>query len=294
MEGKALLFKEFADVDAYPIVLDTQDTEHIVSTIKNIAPTFAGINLEDISAPRCFEIEERLKSELDIPVFHDDQHGTAIVVLAGIINALRITERNREELKVTVNGSGASGVAVTKLLLLYGFKNIVVCDSKGVISSERTDLNISKSELLKITNPEDISGTLTDAVKDANIFIGLSAAGALTEDMIRTMSRNPIIFALANPVPEIMPDRAKHAGAMVVATGRSDFPNQVNNVLAFPGVFRGALDNRVTDITDQMKINAAKAIADCVDRSELDTEKIIPSPLDKSVAQKVADRIVSE
>ncbi len=293
MEGKALLFKEFAGVDAYPIVLGTQDTEEIIKTIKLIAPTFGGINLEDISAPRCFEIEERLKKELDIPVFHDDQHGTAIVVLAGIINALKIIKKEKSMLRVVINGSGASGTATARHLFNFGIKNIVLCDSKGIISRDRTDLNDFKKGLLQFTNPANISGELKDALSGADMFLGLSVAGALKPEWIGLMNNDPIIFALANPVPEIMPDVAKEQGALIVATGRSDFPNQVNNVLAFPGIFKGALANKVVNITDEMKLNASMVIAGCVSTEELSIEKIIPSPLDKSVAQKVADRVVS-
>ncbi|MDD3646022.1 MAG: NADP-dependent malic enzyme [Candidatus Gracilibacteria bacterium] len=290
MEGKCALFKEFAGVNAFPIVLDTQDTEEIIKTIKDISITFGGINLEDFSAPRCFEIENRLKAELNIPVFHDDQHGTAIVVLAGLINALKITGKDKSDLKVVVNGLGAAGTAIIKLLKLYGVGNIVVCDSKGIVSSSRTDLNKEKQEILKVTNNDNICGDLSSAVKGRDLFIGVSAPGVLTGEMVRTMNPDPIIFAMANPTPEIMPDEAKKAGAKIIATGRSDFHNQLNNVLVFPGIFKGALQNRVTKITEEHKIKAAVALAAYVENPTVDC--IIPSPLDKNVANIIASVII--
>lgn len=289
MEGKCILFKEFAGVDAFPICLDTQDTEEIIKTVKYLAPVFGGINLEDISAPRCFEIEERLKKELDIPVMHDDQHGTATVVLAGLINALKVRNSKKEEVKITVNGSGAAGQAVIKLLLDYGFKNIIVCDREGIIYEGRANLNSEKEKLAKLTNQSKIQGGLMDAVKDADIFIGVSAPGILTEEMVKTMAQKPIVFALANPVPEIMPNIAKSAGALVVATGRSDYPNQINNVLAFPGIFRGALDNKVKQITDTMLIRAAENLASLV--SQPTSDLVLPNPFDKEVMKAVAKAI---
>lgn len=290
MEGKAILFKEFGGVDAFPICLDTQDTEEIIKTVKFIAPNFAGINLEDISAPRCFEIEERLKAELDIPVMHDDQHGTAVVVLAGLINSLKLRGLNNEEAKVVINGAGAAGIAVCKLLLRYGFKNIMICDSVGIIYEGRKEgMNAAKEEIAKMTNLLKMAGSLSDAVRGADIFAGMSAPGVLTGEMVKTMNEKPIVFALANPVPEIMPDEAKEAGAFIVATGRSDFPNQVNNVLAFPGIFRGALDNRVRQITDEMLMRAAEALASAV--ADPTAENILPNTLDKSVGRKVAEAI---
>ncbi|GAB4140465.1 MAG: malate dehydrogenase [Patescibacteria group bacterium] len=288
MEGKALLFKEFAGVDAYPIVLSTQNVEEIIAVVKAIAPTFGGINLEDISGPRCFEIEERLKVELDIPVFHDDQHGTAIVVLAALINSLKLSGKEKEKIKVVVSGSGAAGVAITKLLLKFGVKNILMTDSKGILSKDRTDLNSEKIKMLEWTNFENVSGSIEDAMKNADVFVGVSVAGVLKPEMVQKMNEKPIIFAMANPVPEIMPDVAKEAGAFIVGTGRSDFPNQINNVLAFPGIFRGALDNNVKQITDDMKISAAKAIANYLSEDEISVDKIIPSPLDKGVAVAVS------
>jgi malate dehydrogenase (oxaloacetate-decarboxylating) len=289
MEGKCVLFKEFAGVDAFPICLDTQDEEEIIKTIKYLAPVFGGINLEDISAPRCFNIESRLKAELNIPVMHDDQHGTATVVLAGLINAIKLRSSNKEEVKIVVNGAGAAGLAITDLLLKYGFKNIVVCDSKGAIYSGRETLNSEKEKIATLTNLEGAKGSLSEIIKDVDIFIGVSVAGALTEDMVRAMNDRPIIFALANPVPEIMPDLAKSAGAFVVATGRSDFPNQLNNVLAFPGIFRGALDNKVPQITDEMLVKVAENLAALV--IEPNPELILPSPFDKTVAPAVARAI---
>ena len=292
MEGKAVLFKEFGGVNAVPICLDTQDTEEIIKAVTYLAPTFGGINLEDISAPRCFEIEERLNATLDIPVFHYDQHGTAIVVLAGIINALKVIGyKKKEECKIVVNGAGAAGVAITKLLLSYGFKTAILCDRKGAISSERDDLNSSKKEMLSITNPNDEKGKLADVIKNADIFIGVSGPGTLTPDMVRTMNKDSIIFAMANPVPEIMPDEAKVAGARVVGTGRSDFPNQVNNVVAFPGIFKGALEGRARQITEEMKLAAALAIADLVPEDKLSEDNVMPEAFDPQVAVKVAEAV---
>ncbi|MCK5027502.1 MAG: NADP-dependent malic enzyme [Candidatus Pacebacteria bacterium] len=287
MEGKAILFKEFGGIDAFPIAVDSQDTEDIIKTAKMIAPGFGGINLEDISAPRCFEIEERLKEELDIPVFHDDQHGTAVVVLAGLMNALKLKEKTLEETKVVVVGAGAAGTATTKLLLKAGVKDMIVLDSKGTIYEGRVEgMNSTKEELAKVTNRKKLRGDIHEALKGADVFIGVSRAGLLNEEDIKNMNSDPIIFAMANPVPEIEPELAKKAGAFVVATGRSDHPNQVNNVLAFPGIFRGALDCRATDITDEMKMIAAEAIASCVEKPTPD--EIIPSAFDKNVAKKVA------
>lgn len=289
MEGKAVLFKKFASVDAIPIVLNTQDTEEIITAVKAIAPTFGGINLEDISAPRCFEIEQRLKEELSIPVFHDDQHGTAIVTLAGMINACKLTNRNLHDLTVVVNGSGAAGVAIVNLLFVAGVKEVMMCDSKGIIHNERTNLNSVKQEMAKLTNFSQRKGNLSDAVKDSDIFIGVSAPGVLTQEMIKTMKDDPIIFAMANPIPEIMPEEAKAAGAYIVATGRSDFPNQVNNVLAFPGLFRGALDVRMSTLSTEMFIKVAEAIADCVE--DISVDKIIPGPFDSRVPSRVAEAV---
>jgi len=289
MEGKALLFKEFGNVDAFPICLDTQDTEEIIETVKRIAPSFGGVNLEDISAPQCFEIEERLRAELDIPVFHDDQHGTAIVALAGLTNAVTITGRRFEDLRIVISGAGAAGVAIAKILLSQGVEDVVAVDSRGIISSTREGLNDSKKRLLELTNPDDINGTLADAMKGRDVFIGVSAPGIVSKEMVQSMAKDPIVFAMANPVPEIMPDLAKEAGAAVVATGRSDFPNQVNNVLAFPGIFRGALDVRANDITDKMKLAAARALAEHVQNPTPD--RIIPDALDKGVAKVVAEAV---
>jgi len=289
MEWKCNLFKEFAGVNAFPIVLNTQDTEEIINIVKNISITFGWINLEDISAPRCFEIEERLKKELNIPVFHDDQHGTAIVVLAWLINSLKIVWKKKEDLKVVVNGLGAAWTAIVKLLNLYWVKDIVVCDSKWIISKKRTDLNPAKQEILAITNKEDISWTLKDAIVNRDLFIWVSAPNVLTQDMVKTMAKDPIIFAMANPIPEIMPEDAKKAWAKIVATWRSDYPNQLNNVLVFPWLFKWALKNRVVQITDEHKLQAAQALADYVKNPTVD--KIIPSPLDKNVADVVASVI---
>ena len=291
MEGKAVLFKEFGGVNAVPICLDTQDTEEIIKAVKYIVPGFGGINLEDISAPRCFEIEERLKKELNIPVFHDDQHGTAIVVLAASINALKVTGKKKEDCKIVVNGAGAAGVAISKLLLKYGFGSVTLCDSRGIVSADRTDLNDTKKEMLKITNPENRSGKLADAVVGTDIFVGVSAPGVLTRDMIKTMNADPIIFAMANPVPEIMPDEAKAAGARIVGTGRSDFPNQINNVVAFPGIFRGALEARAPQITEEMKLAAAEAIAAAVPADKLCEDYIMPEAFDTNVRDSVAEAV---
>ncbi|HRY82310.1 MAG TPA: NADP-dependent malic enzyme [Candidatus Moranbacteria bacterium] len=287
MEGKALLLKELGGVDAIPIVLNTQDTEEIIKTIKNLSPTFGGINLEDICAPRCFEIEERLKKELDIPVFHDDQHGTAIVVLAGLINALKVVGKNISKIKIVISGSGAAGIAIAKLLIKYGAKNIIMIDRVGIIYKERDGgLNDSKKEIAKITNPENVRGNIRDALTEADVFIGVSAPNILTEEDISKMNKKAIVFAMANPVPEITPERAASGGAYIIATGRSDFPNQLNNVLAFPGIFRGALDNNVKKITDEHKIKVARAIASLIKTPK--SGKIIPEALDKRVAKKVA------
>lgn len=288
MEGKAVLFKEFGGVNAVPICLDTQDTEEIIRTIVNIAPAFGGINLEDISAPRCFEIESRLKELLDIPVFHDDQHGTAIVVLAGIINAVKVTRKKKEDCRIVVNGAGSAGVAITKLLLTYGFPHITMCDINGIISEQSQNLNWMQKEMAQVTNLEKRTGTLTDALKGADIFIGVSAPGIVTQDMVSSMNENAILFAMANPVPEIMPDLAKAAGAKVVGTGRSDFPNQVNNVVAFPGIFKGALEGRASQITEEMKLAAAEAIAGLVPEEELNEDNILPQAFDPRVADTVS------
>ena len=293
MEGKAVLFKEFGGVNAVPICLDTQDTEEIIRTVVNIAPAFGGINLEDISAPRCFEIEARLKELLDIPVFHDDQHGTAIVVLAGIINAMKVTGKKKEEARVVVNGAGSAGVAITKLLLTYGFPHVTMCDINGIITEGAGHLNWMQQEMAKVTNLEHQTGSLADALRGADIFVGVSAPGIVTEEMVASMNRDGILFAMANPVPEIMPDLAKKAGARVVGTGRSDFPNQVNNVLAFPGIFRGALEGRATQITEEMKLAAAHAIAGLVPDGELGEENILPEAFDPRVADAVS-RAVKE
>ena len=293
MEGKAVLFKEFGGVNAVPICLDTQDTEEIIKTVVNIAPAFGGINLEDISAPRCFEIESRLKELLDIPVFHDDQHGTAIVVLAGIINAMKVTGKKKEDVQVVVNGAGSAGVAITKLLLTYGFPHVTMCDINGIIGEHSENLNWMQREMAEVTNLEKKTGTLADALKGADIFVGVSAPGIVTKEMVSSMNRDPILFAMANPVPEIMPDLAREAGARVVGTGRSDFPNQVNNVVAFPGIFRGALEGRATQITEEMKLAAAHAIAGLVPEEELNEENILPEAFDPRVAD-VVSRAVKE
>jgi len=287
MEGKCVLFKEFAWVDAFPIIVDTQDVEEFISTVKHIADTFGGINLEDIAAPRCFEIEDRLKAELDIPVMHDDQHGTAIVVLAGLINALKVTGKQKEDIKVVLNGAGAAGVAIAKLLHLYGVRHFISCDSKGIISRNREGLDISKQKLLEFTNQDNIDGTLADAMRGADVFIWVSAAGALTLEMAKTMNSDAIVFAMANPIPEIMPEIARAAGIRIIGTGRSDYPNQVNNVLVFPWVFKWVLQYRKREITDEMKIRAAEAIASYVTNPTEDM--ILPNPLDKGVADVVAE-----
>lgn len=292
MEGKAVLFKEFGNVNAVPICLDTQDTEEIIKTVINIAPAFGGINLEDISAPRCFEIEERLKKALNIPVFHDDQHGTAIVVLAGIINALKVTGKRKEECRVIVNGAGSAGVAITKLLLTYGFTNIIMCDKSGILSKNSPDLNWMQKQMVEVTNLGGESGTLADALKGADIFVGVSAPGIVSEEMVASMNKDAILFAMANPVPEIMPDLAKAAGAKVVGTGRSDFPNQVNNVVAFPGIFKGALEGRATQITEEMKLAAANAIASLVADDELNENNILPEAFDPRVADVVSHAVM--
>ena len=291
MEGKAVLFKEFGGVNAVPICLDTQDTEEIIKTVVNIAPAFGGINLKDISAPRCFEIESRLKELLDIPVFHDDQHGTAIVVLAGIINALKVTGKKMEECKVVVNGAGSAGVAITKLLLTYGFPDITMCDINGIISESSPNLNWMQQEMAKLTNLSGAAGTLADALKGADIFVGVSAPNIVTKEMVASMNPDAILFAMANPVPEIMPDLAKEAGAKVVGTGRSDFPNQVNNVIAFPGIFKGALEGRATQITEEMKLATAKAIAGLVSDEELNENNILPEAFDPRVADVVSKAV---
>ena len=288
MEGKALLFKHFANVDAVPVVLDVHDTEEIIATIKAIAPSFGAINLEDIAAPKCFEIEERLKAELDIPVFHDDQHGTAVVVLAGLINAAKLTGRNLTDCKFVVIGAGAAGTAIIKLLHLYGARNIVAVDSRGIVGASRTDLNAEKTALLEYVDASQ-TGSIDDAITGADVFIGVSRAGLLTPELVQKMAEDPIIFALANPVPEIMPDVAQEAGVAIIATGRSDFPNQVNNSLAFPGIFRGALDNGVKKITDQHKLAAAKALAGLVENPTID--KIIPTAFDAGVVEAVSSVI---
>lgn len=293
MEGKAVLFKEFGGVNAVPICLDTQDTEEIIKAVTYLAPGFGGINLEDISAPRCFEIEERLKAALDIPVFHDDQHGTAIVVLAGIINALKITGKEKTACKVVVNGAGSAGVAITKLLLTYGFSNIIMCDKTGIISKQTEGLNWMQEKMAQVTNPAGETGTLADALKQADIFVGVSAPGIVTKEMVASMNKDSILFAMANPVPEIMPDLAKEAGAKIVGTGRSDFPNQINNVVAFPGIFKGALEGRALQITEEMKLAAAHAIAGLVPDEELNETNIMPEAFDPKVAEAVAEAVKS-
>lgn len=291
MEGKAILFKEFGGVNAVPICLDTQDTEEIIRCVAAIAPAYGGINLEDISAPRCFEIEERLKEILDIPVFHDDQHGTAIVVLAGIINGLKIVKKTKEACRIVVNGAGSAGVAITKLLLSYGFSQITMCDKSGILSKETKGLNWMQKQMVEVTNLEGQTGTLADAMKGADIFVGVSAPGIVTEEMVASMNPDSILFAMANPVPEIMPDLAKAAGARVVGTGRSDFPNQVNNVVAFPGIFKGVLEGRGTQITEEMKLAAAHAIAGLVSEEELNEDNILPDAFDERVAQVVSEAV---
>ncbi|MDD3172627.1 MAG: NADP-dependent malic enzyme [Herbinix sp.] len=291
MEGKAVLFKEFGGVNAVPICLDTQDTEEIIKTIVAIAPAFGGINLEDISAPRCFEIEERLKELLDIPVFHDDQHGTAIVVLAAAINALKVTGKNKENCKVVVNGAGSAGIAISKLLLTYGFSHLTLCDRNGIISKDYDNLNWMQEQMLKVTNLDNKNGTLADALVGADLFVGVSAPNIVTKDMVASMNKDSILFAMANPTPEIMPDLAKEAGAKVVATGRSDFPNQVNNVVAFPGIFKGALEGRATQITEEMKLAAAQAIAGLVDDKDLNENNIMPQAFDPRVSDLVSNAV---
>ncbi|MDO5338627.1 MAG: NADP-dependent malic enzyme [Eubacteriales bacterium] len=292
MEGKAVLFKEFGNVNAVPICLDTQDTEEIIKTVVNIAPAFGGINLEDISAPRCFEIETRLKELLDIPVFHDDQHGTAIVVLAGIINGLKVTGKTKEDCQVVVNGAGSAGVAITKLLLTYGFKHVTMCDKSGILSKTSEGLNWMQQSMMEVTNLENKTGSLADALRGADIFVGVSAPNIVTADMVKTMNKDAIIFAMANPVPEIMPDVAKAAGARVVGTGRSDFPNQVNNVIAFPGIFKGALEGRARQITEDMKLAAALAIANLVPDDEVSDVNILPEAFDPRVADVVSKAVI--
>ncbi len=291
MEGKCVLFKEFGNVNAVPVCLDTQDTEEIILTIKNIAPAFGGINLEDISAPRCFEIEERLKEILTIPVFHDDQHGTAIVVLAGIINGLRVTGRKKEDCRVVVNGAGSAGIAITKLLLTYGFTQITMCDREGIIGKDYPGLNWMQKKMTEVTNLENKSGSLADALKGADIFVGVSAPNIVTPEMVASMNSDSILFAMANPVPEIMPDAAKAAGARIVGTGRSDFPNQVNNVIAFPGIFKGALEGRAAQITEEMKLAAAEALAALVSDEELCDDFIMPEAFDPRVAETVSKAV---
>lgn len=292
MEGKAVLFKEFGNVNAVPVCLDTQDTEEIIKTVVNIAPAFGGINLEDISAPRCFEIETRLKELLDIPVFHDDQHGTAIIVLAGIINGLKVTGKTKEDCQVVVNGAGSAGVAITKLLLTYGFKHVTMCDKSGILSKASEGLNWMQQSMMEVTNLENKTGSLADALRGADIFVGVSAPNIVTADMVKTMNKDAIIFAMANPVPEIMPDVAKAAGAKVVGTGRSDFPNQVNNVIAFPGIFKGALEGRARQITEDMKLAAALAIANLVPDDEVSDVNILPEAFDPRVADVVSKAVI--
>jgi malate dehydrogenase (oxaloacetate-decarboxylating) len=291
MEGKAILFKEFAGVDAFPICLDTKNVDEIVNAVRLIAPTFGGINLEDIGAPRCFEVEEKLKKLIDIPVFHDDQHGTAIVVLAGVINALKVVNKKLEDIKVVINGAGAAGTAIAKLLLSSGVKNLIACDKVGILYRGMEKIDDAKEALAEITNPDNIKGSLSDALIGADLFVGVSAPGILTPEMVKSMNKDAIIFAMANPTPEIMPDQAKAAGARVVGTGRSDFPNQVNNVLAFPGIFRGALDVRAKEINEEMKLAAAYAIASMIKDEDVNENNVIPSALDKTVAANVAEAI---
>ena len=293
MEGKAVLFKEFGNVNAVPICLDTQDTEEIIKAVTYLAPGFGGINLEDISAPRCFEIEERLKATLDIPVFHDDQHGTAIVVLAGIINALKVVNKKKDDCRVVVNGAGSAGVAITKLLLTYGFTNVIMCDKVGILSKDTEGLNWMQEKMVQVTNLANETGTLADAMKGADIFVGVSAPGIVSKEMVASMNKDSILFAMANPVPEIMPDLAKEAGAKVVGTGRSDFPNQVNNVVAFPGIFKGALEGRAKQITEEMKLAAANALAGLVSDEELNENNILPEAFDPRVADVVANAVKS-
>lgn len=291
MEGKSILFKEFADVDAFPIVLDTKDVDEIVETIIRIAPSFGAINLEDISAPRCFEIERRLKKKLDIPVFHDDQHGTAIVTLAAIINSLKVTSKKLDEIKVVMSGAGSAGTAIAKLLINSGVKNIIVCNRSGALCRDGKLKNNAEKDLAEITNKERLTGSLEDVIKEADVFIGVSAPKVLTKDMVKSMNKDAIVFAMANPEPEIYPELAKEAGARIVGTGRSDFSNQINNVLAFPGIFRGALDAKATDINEEMKVAAAKAIAGCIKDDELKEDYIIPKAFDKNVQKAVAKAV---
>lgn len=291
MEGKCVLFKEFGGINAFPICLSTQDTDEIIAAVKAIAPTFGGINLEDISAPRCFEIEERLKKELQIPVFHDDQHGTAIVVLAGIINGLKVVGKKKEDCRVVVNGAGSAGIAITKLLLRYGFKHVMMCDREGIIGKDYPGLNWMQKQMTEVTNLENRTGSLADALVGADIFVGVSAPNIVSAEMVSSMNRDAIIFAMANPTPEIMPDVAKAAGAKVVGTGRSDFPNQVNNVVAFPGIFKGALEGRATQITEEMKLAAAYALANLVDSEQLSEDFILPEAFDPRVAQVVSQAV---
>lgn len=293
MEGKCVLFKEFGGVNAFPICLDTQDTEEIIKAVTYIAPAFGGINLEDISAPRCFEIETRLKEILDIPVFHDDQHGTAIVVLAGIINALKVTGKKKEDCRIVVNGAGSAGIAISKLLLTYGFAHLTLCDRSGILAKDTPELNWMQKQMTEVTNLENAHGTLADAMKGADIFVGVSAPNIVTKEMVASMNRDSILFAMANPVPEIMPELAKEAGARVVGTGRSDFPNQVNNVVAFPGIFKGALEGRAPQITEEMKLAAAIAIAGLVPEEELNEDNILPAPFDPRVCEAVSSAVKS-
>ncbi len=293
MEGKAILFKQFGDVNAIPICLATKDVDEIIKTVKYLAPAFGGINLEDISGPRCFEIEQRLINELSIPVFHDDQHGTAIVVLAGLINALKIVKKEPKKIKIVINGAGAAGIAITKLLLLAGFVDIIICDTKGIINSDRTDLSPIKKEIAEITNKNNLNGNLATALINSDVFIGVSAPNIVNEQMVKSMNKSAIIFAMSNPIPEIMPDLAKKAGARIIGTGRSDFPNQINNVLAFPGIFKGVLKCQAPKITEEMKLASAKAIADIISPTELNEDYIIPNVFDADVAEKVALAIIN-
>lgn len=291
MEGKCVLFKQLADVDAYPIVLKTQDPEEIIQTIIAISPTFGGINLEDIAAPKCFEIERRLREALDIPVFHDDQHATAVVALAALINALKLKKLSKENAHIVINGAGAAGLATTRLLHMYGFAHLIVCDSRGIIHKQRKDLSEDKQSILAFTNKKNVTGDLATALKGADVFIGLSAANVLQPEWIKLMNKKPVIFAMANPIPEIMPDLAKEAGAYIVGTGRSDFPNQINNVLVFPGIFRGLLNKKIAKVTDEMKIRAAEALASCVPENELSPEKIIPNVFTKNIVPSIANSV---
>ncbi len=291
MEGKCVLFKTFGDVDAFPLCVRSKSVDEIVRTVELLAGSFGGVNLEDISAPRCFEIERQLKEKCDIPIFHDDQHGTAVVVAAAMINALKLTGKKLEDIKVVTSGAGAAGIAIIKLLISFGLKNVIMCDRTGAIYEGRQGLNTEKQEMSKISNKNKEQGTLADVIKGADVFIGVSAPGAVTEEMVKSMAPNPILFPMANPVPEIMPELAKAAGAAVIGTGRSDFPNQINNVLAFPGIFRGALDVRASDINDEMKVAAAYAIANLITEDELNPDYIIPNPFDKRVAKAVAEAV---